>query len=128
MEGCCAARMVLFNIVVRVSDQLAHCLSPAWFLCQAEGFHGELEEFLLWLRRTESQLSAAKPTGGLPETAREQLQQHMVHKMSSPLVHSLDIKPLSNKLLLEHLFYLVMSLYFYFSSLEITRNGIKRRT
>ncbi|KAJ8384943.1 hypothetical protein AAFF_G00196090 [Aldrovandia affinis] len=46
-------------------------------LLQAEGFHGELEEFLQWLRRTESQLSAAKPTGGLPETAREQLQQHM---------------------------------------------------
>uniref|UniRef100_A0A3Q1AGF7 Microtubule actin crosslinking factor 1 n=1 Tax=Amphiprion ocellaris TaxID=80972 RepID=A0A3Q1AGF7_AMPOC len=46
-------------------------------LQQAEGFHGELEEFLQWLRRTESQLSAAKPTGGLPETAREQLQQHM---------------------------------------------------
>jgi hypothetical protein len=45
---------------------------------QAEGFHGELEEFLQWLRRTESQLSAAKPTGGLPETAREQLQQHLV--------------------------------------------------
>lgn len=45
---------------------------------QAEGFHGELEEFLQWLRRTESQLSAAKPTGGLPETAREQLEQHMV--------------------------------------------------
>lgn len=45
---------------------------------QAEGFHGELEEFLQWLRRTDSQLSAAKPTGGLPETAREQLQQHMV--------------------------------------------------
>lgn len=79
--------MALFNIVVQVSDQLAHCFSPAWFLCQAEGFHGELEEFLQWLRRTESQLSAAKPTGGLPETAREQLQQHMVRKMSSPLVH-----------------------------------------
>ncbi|XP_010789555.1 microtubule-actin cross-linking factor 1-like isoform X3 [Notothenia coriiceps] len=46
-------------------------------LHQAEGFHGELEEFLQWLRRTESQLSAAKPTGGLPETAREQLEQHV---------------------------------------------------
>uniref|UniRef100_A0A3B3QP35 Microtubule actin crosslinking factor 1 n=1 Tax=Paramormyrops kingsleyae TaxID=1676925 RepID=A0A3B3QP35_9TELE len=46
-------------------------------LQQAEGFHGELEEFLQWMRRTESQLSSAKPTGGLPETAREQLQQHM---------------------------------------------------
>ncbi|XP_037119544.1 microtubule-actin cross-linking factor 1 isoform X21 [Syngnathus acus] len=46
-------------------------------LHQAEGFHGELEEFLQWMRRTDSQLSAAKPTGGLPETAREQLEQHM---------------------------------------------------
>uniref|UniRef100_G3NBA0 Microtubule actin crosslinking factor 1 n=1 Tax=Gasterosteus aculeatus TaxID=69293 RepID=G3NBA0_GASAC len=46
-------------------------------LQQAEGFHGELEEFLQWLRRTDSQLSAAKPTGGLPETAREQLEQHL---------------------------------------------------
>ncbi len=119
MEGCCATRMVLFNIVVQVSDQLAHCLPPAWFLCQAEGFHGELEEFLQWLRRTDSQLSAAKPTGGLPETAREQLQQHMVHKMSSPLVHSLDIKPLSNILLIEHLFYFIYSLG------NLKRNAIK---
>ncbi|XP_051948301.1 microtubule-actin cross-linking factor 1-like [Xyrauchen texanus] len=54
-------------------------------LQQAEGFHGELEEFLQWLRRTESQLSAAKPTGGLPETAREQLQQHM--ELQSQLTH-----------------------------------------
>nr|XP_057902366.1 microtubule-actin cross-linking factor 1 isoform X20 [Doryrhamphus excisus] len=46
-------------------------------LQQAEGFHGELEEFLQWMRRTESQLSGAKHTGGLPETAREQLEQHM---------------------------------------------------
>ncbi|XP_066573304.1 microtubule-actin cross-linking factor 1 isoform X12 [Amia ocellicauda] len=46
-------------------------------LQQAEGFHGEMEEFLQWLRRTDSQLSTARPTGGLPETAREQLQQHM---------------------------------------------------
>lgn len=56
--------------------------SPSYppLFSQAEGFHGELEEFLQWLRRTESQLSAAKPTGGLPETAREQLQQHLVMK------------------------------------------------
>ncbi|XP_058853270.1 microtubule-actin cross-linking factor 1-like isoform X4 [Acipenser ruthenus] len=46
-------------------------------LQQAEGFHGEVEDFLQWLRRSESQLAASKPTGGLPETAREQLQQHM---------------------------------------------------
>uniref|UniRef100_A0A8C5XAK2 Uncharacterized protein n=1 Tax=Malurus cyaneus samueli TaxID=2593467 RepID=A0A8C5XAK2_9PASS len=46
-------------------------------LQQAQGFHGEIEEFLLWLTRMESQLSASKPTGGLPETAREQLNAHM---------------------------------------------------
>uniref|UniRef100_A0A8C3VFT8 Microtubule actin crosslinking factor 1 n=1 Tax=Catharus ustulatus TaxID=91951 RepID=A0A8C3VFT8_CATUS len=44
----------------------------------AQGFHGEIEDFLLWLTRMESQLSASKPTGGLPETAREQLNAHMV--------------------------------------------------
>ncbi|XP_048681717.2 microtubule-actin cross-linking factor 1 isoform X14 [Caretta caretta] len=46
-------------------------------LQQAQGFHGEIEDFLLWLARMESQLSASKPTGGLPETAREQLNAHM---------------------------------------------------
>lgn len=46
-------------------------------LQQAQGFHSEIEEFLLELNRMESQLSASKPTGGLPETAREQLDAHM---------------------------------------------------
>ncbi|KAJ7304445.1 hypothetical protein JRQ81_012006, partial [Phrynocephalus forsythii] len=46
-------------------------------LQQAQGFHGEIEDFLLWLTRMENQLSASKPTGGLPETAREQLSAHM---------------------------------------------------
>ncbi|NXD11395.1 MACF1 factor, partial [Nothocercus nigrocapillus] len=46
-------------------------------LVQAQNFHGEIEDFLLWLTRMESQLSASKPTGGLPETAREQLNAHM---------------------------------------------------
>uniref|UniRef100_A0A665W9A7 Microtubule actin crosslinking factor 1 n=1 Tax=Echeneis naucrates TaxID=173247 RepID=A0A665W9A7_ECHNA len=59
-------------------------------LHQAEGFHGELEEFLQWLRRTESQLSAAKPTGGLPETAREQLQQHMLTQRADQYHRLLD--------------------------------------
>uniref|UniRef100_A0A673LJG0 Microtubule actin crosslinking factor 1 n=1 Tax=Sinocyclocheilus rhinocerous TaxID=307959 RepID=A0A673LJG0_9TELE len=62
------------NLLLK-TDERQKLLEAA--LQQAECFHGELEEFLLWLRRTESQLSAAKPTGGLPETAREQLQQHM---------------------------------------------------
>ncbi|XP_073471414.1 microtubule-actin cross-linking factor 1 isoform X7 [Aquarana catesbeiana] len=46
-------------------------------LQQAQGFTGEIEDFIQWENRIESQLSAAKPTGGLPETAREQLQAHM---------------------------------------------------
>ncbi|XP_053310588.1 microtubule-actin cross-linking factor 1 [Spea bombifrons] len=46
-------------------------------LQQAEGFTGEIEEFLQWQNRLESQLSTTKATGGLPETAREQLQVHM---------------------------------------------------
>uniref|UniRef100_A0A8C7FXA3 Microtubule actin crosslinking factor 1 n=1 Tax=Oncorhynchus kisutch TaxID=8019 RepID=A0A8C7FXA3_ONCKI len=63
------------NLLLKTQDR-QKLLEAA--LHKAEGFHGELEEFLQWLRRTESQLSAAKPTGGLPETAREQLQQHLI--------------------------------------------------
>uniref|UniRef100_A0A672SVA4 Microtubule actin crosslinking factor 1 n=1 Tax=Sinocyclocheilus grahami TaxID=75366 RepID=A0A672SVA4_SINGR len=95
------------NLLLK-TDERQKLLEAA--LQQAEGFHGELEEFLLWLRRTESQLSAAKPTGGLPETAREQLQQHMVHKMSSPLVYSLDISHSQICNLLEHLFDMLLLL------------------
>ncbi|KAJ8398033.1 hypothetical protein AAFF_G00431100 [Aldrovandia affinis] len=46
-------------------------------LLQAERFHSEMQECLQELRCTERQLSATKPTGGLPETTREQLRQHM---------------------------------------------------
>jgi hypothetical protein len=48
------------------------------FFQKAQGFHSEIEDFLLELNRMENQLSASKPTGGLPETAREQLDTHMV--------------------------------------------------
>ncbi|XP_077599188.1 microtubule-actin cross-linking factor 1 isoform X16 [Stigmatopora nigra] len=61
------------NLLLKTQDR-QKLLEAA--LQQAEGFHGELEEFLQWMRRTDGQLSAAKPTGGLPETAREQLEQH----------------------------------------------------
>nr|XP_014343669.1 PREDICTED: microtubule-actin cross-linking factor 1 [Latimeria chalumnae] len=46
-------------------------------LQQAQGFHGEIEDFLHWMIRMESQLSASKAMGGLPETAREQLNTHL---------------------------------------------------
>ncbi|XP_039915931.1 dystonin isoform X8 [Hirundo rustica] len=46
-------------------------------LIQAQGFHGEVEDLQQWLSDTERQLLASKPVGGLPETAREQLNAHM---------------------------------------------------
>ncbi|XP_078279417.1 microtubule-actin cross-linking factor 1 isoform X4 [Rhinoraja longicauda] len=46
-------------------------------LQQAEGFHAEIEDFLQWLSKIENQLAISKSTGGLPETAREQLNTHL---------------------------------------------------
>ncbi|XP_067840170.1 microtubule-actin cross-linking factor 1 isoform X9 [Heptranchias perlo] len=46
-------------------------------LIQAQGFQSEVEDMQRWLIETERQLSASKPVGGLPETAREQLNVHL---------------------------------------------------
>ncbi|XP_053078628.1 dystonin isoform X23 [Acinonyx jubatus] len=46
-------------------------------LRQAKGFHGEIEDLQQWLTDTERHLLASKPLGGLPETAREQLNAHL---------------------------------------------------
>ncbi|XP_038656566.1 dystonin isoform X7 [Scyliorhinus canicula] len=46
-------------------------------LIQAQGFQSEIENMQRWLVETERQLSASKPVGGLPETAREQLHVHL---------------------------------------------------
>ncbi|XP_037699155.1 dystonin isoform X5 [Choloepus didactylus] len=46
-------------------------------LRQAKGFHGEIEDLQQWLTETERHLLASKPLGGLPETAKEQLNAHM---------------------------------------------------
>ncbi|XP_060545231.1 dystonin isoform X26 [Pantherophis guttatus] len=46
-------------------------------LIQAQGFHGDVEDLQQWLTETERHLLASKPVGGLPETAREQLNIHM---------------------------------------------------
>lgn len=45
---------------------------------QAKGFHGEIEDLQQWLTDTERHLLASKPLGGLPETAKEQLNAHLV--------------------------------------------------
>ncbi|XP_072354529.1 dystonin isoform X17 [Scyliorhinus torazame] len=47
------------------------------YLIQAQGFQSEIENMQRWLVETERQLSASKPVGGLPETAREQLHVHL---------------------------------------------------
>ncbi|XP_075053845.1 microtubule-actin cross-linking factor 1 [Mixophyes fleayi] len=65
----------LWESILQKTDEREQQLDMA--LQQAQGFTGEIEDFIQWQSRIESQLSAAKPTGGLPETAREQLQAHM---------------------------------------------------
>ncbi|XP_078255159.1 dystonin isoform X4 [Rhinoraja longicauda] len=46
-------------------------------LIQAQGFQNEIDDMQRWLAETERQLLASKPIGGLPETAREQLNTHL---------------------------------------------------
>ncbi|KAI7805675.1 putative dystonin [Triplophysa rosa] len=46
-------------------------------LLQAQGFHGEIEDMQQWLKDTERQLLESKAVGGLPDTAREQLDTHL---------------------------------------------------
>ncbi|KAM8975105.1 microtubule-actin cross-linking factor 1 [Pelodytes ibericus] len=65
----------LWESVLQKTEEREQQLDMA--LQQAQGFTGEIEDFLQWQSRIENQLSTAKPTGGLPETAREQLQAHM---------------------------------------------------
>uniref|UniRef100_A0A8C8S7S6 Dystonin n=1 Tax=Pelusios castaneus TaxID=367368 RepID=A0A8C8S7S6_9SAUR len=61
--------------VLKKTEQRKQQLDSA--LIQAQGFHGEVEDMHQWLTDTERLLLASKPVGGLPETAREQLNTHM---------------------------------------------------
>ncbi|XP_074905441.1 dystonin isoform X11 [Buteo buteo] len=61
--------------VLEKTEQRKQQLDSA--LIQAQGFHGEIEDMQQWLTDTERQLLASKPVGGLPETAKEQLNTHM---------------------------------------------------
>nr|XP_019590194.1 PREDICTED: dystonin isoform X12 [Rhinolophus sinicus] len=61
--------------VLEKTEQRKQLLDGA--LRQAKGFHGEIEDLQQWLTDTERHLLASKPLGGLPETAREQLNAHM---------------------------------------------------
>ncbi|XP_022258014.1 dystonin-like, partial [Limulus polyphemus] len=46
-------------------------------LKEAQAFYQEIQDLLMWLSDTDSQLATSKPVGGLPETAREQLNRFM---------------------------------------------------
>ncbi|XP_052048814.1 dystonin isoform X3 [Apodemus sylvaticus] len=61
--------------ILEKTDQRKQHLDSA--LRQAKGFHGEIEDLQQWLTDTERHLLASKPLGGLPETAKEQLNTHM---------------------------------------------------
>ncbi|XP_034057772.1 dystonin isoform X5 [Gymnodraco acuticeps] len=61
--------------ILEKTDQRKLQLKSA--LLQAQGFHGEIEDMQQWLKDTERQLLASKAVGGLPDTAREQLNAHL---------------------------------------------------
>ncbi|XP_075718080.1 dystonin isoform X4 [Rhinoderma darwinii] len=61
--------------VLQKTEQRRKQLDSALF--QAQGFHNEIEEMHQWLSDTERHLLASKPVGGLPETAKEQLDTHL---------------------------------------------------
>ncbi|KAM6355832.1 dystonin-like [Podargus strigoides] len=67
--------------VLEKTEQRKQQLDSA--LIQAQGFHGEVEDMQQWLTDTEHQLLASKPVGGLPETAREQLNTHMMRECAN---------------------------------------------
>ncbi|KAK2708582.1 hypothetical protein QYM36_014249, partial [Artemia franciscana] len=46
-------------------------------LKEAQMFHADVQDLLLWLSDVDSALTTSKPVGGLPETAAEQLQRFM---------------------------------------------------
>ncbi|KAK7140737.1 hypothetical protein R3I94_013117 [Phoxinus phoxinus] len=64
-----------WKTVLEKTEQRWQLLDSA--LLQAQGFHGEIEDMQQWLKVTERQLLASKALGGLPDTAREQLNTHL---------------------------------------------------
>ncbi|KAM3862819.1 dystonin [Diretmus argenteus] len=64
-----------WKVILEKTGQRKQQLESA--LLQAQGFHGEIEDMQQWLKDTERQLLASKAVGGLPDTAREQLNAHL---------------------------------------------------
>uniref|UniRef100_A0A8B9KKY6 Dystonin n=1 Tax=Astyanax mexicanus TaxID=7994 RepID=A0A8B9KKY6_ASTMX len=80
-EEACGLQSKLENLnlrwrgILEKTEQRRQLLDSA--LLQAQGFHGEIEDMQQWLKDTERQLLASKAVGGLPDTAREQLNAHL---------------------------------------------------
>ncbi|TSN48475.1 Dystonin [Bagarius yarrelli] len=80
-EEACGLQNKLENLnqrwtsILEKTEQRRLLLDSA--LLQAQGFHGEIEDMQQWLKDTECQLLASKAVGGLPDTAREQLNAHL---------------------------------------------------
>ncbi|XP_016422390.1 dystonin [Sinocyclocheilus rhinocerous] len=64
-----------WKTILEKTEQRRQLLDSA--LLQAQGFHGEIEDMQQWLKDSERQLLASKALGGLPDTAREQLNTHL---------------------------------------------------
>ncbi|XP_028324054.1 dystonin isoform X5 [Gouania willdenowi] len=64
-----------WKTILEKTEQRKQQLESSLF--QAQGFHGEIEDMQQWLKDTERQLLASKAVGGLPDTAREQLNAHL---------------------------------------------------
>lgn len=62
-------------------------------LKEAQAFDQEVQDLLLWLNEIDASISEAEPTGGLPETSRDQLDRFMeIYKeleSSSPKIEAL---------------------------------------
>lgn len=67
-------------IVIIPKGLFIHDKFNEYLFCQAQAFNRDIQDLLLWLSDIDSLLSTSKPVGGLPETAREQLQRFMVTK------------------------------------------------
>ena len=63
-------------------NQLSMIQNLDFLLKQAQGFTGELQDVLLKINDLEGQLITSKPVGGMPETAKDQLDKFMVSPLS----------------------------------------------
>ncbi|XP_023339664.1 dystonin isoform X21 [Eurytemora carolleeae] len=62
------------NLLTKGEDRQAE-LEDA--LREAQAFNQEIQDMLMWLNDVDTALSTSKPVGGLPETARDQLERFM---------------------------------------------------